>query len=61
MKRLLKYFKSEFPNDVVDIRDSIDLLYQCLNSTVKKIEHLHLIESPSSDTNLSGIVLTLPL
>jgi len=37
LKRLLKYFKSEFPNDVVDIRDSIDLLYQCLNSTVKNI------------------------
>ena len=37
MKKLLKFFKSEFSNDVLDIRDGIELLCQCLNNTIKNI------------------------
>lgn len=37
MKKLLQFFKSEFPNDVLDIRDGIELLCQCLDNTIQNI------------------------
>ena len=37
MKKLLGFFKIEFPNDVMDIRDGIELLCQCLDNTIQNI------------------------
>lgn len=37
MQKVLDFFKSEFPNDAMDIRDCVDLLNQCLVSTVENI------------------------
>jgi len=37
MKKLLDYFKTEFPNDVVEIRDGIDLLCQYLDNAAQSI------------------------
>jgi len=37
MKKVLDFFKFEFPNDVIDIRDGIDLLCQCLDSAAQNI------------------------
>lgn len=38
MKKLLEFFKSEFPNDVIDICDGINLLCQCLDSAAQNIQ-----------------------
>ena len=37
MKKLLEFFKSEFPNDVMDLHDGIELLCQCLDNTIHNI------------------------
>jgi hypothetical protein len=37
MKKLLDFFKTEFPGNVIEIRDGIDLLCQCLDNAVQNI------------------------
>lgn len=37
MKKVLDYFKSEFPDHVIEIRDCIDLLCQCLDNAAQSI------------------------
>lgn len=38
MKKTLDFFKAEFPNDVTNIRDSIDFLDQCLDNVCQSIQ-----------------------
>lgn len=37
MKKLLDYFKNEFPDSVVEIREGIELLCQCLDNSAQSI------------------------
>ncbi len=37
MKKLLDYFKTEFPDSVIEIREGIELLCQCLNNSALSI------------------------
>ncbi len=37
MKKALDYFKTEFPGNVIEIREGIDLLCQCLDSAAESI------------------------
>lgn len=37
MKKLLDYFKKEFPDNVIEIREGIDLLCQCLDNSAQSI------------------------
>ncbi|MDD4753585.1 MAG: hypothetical protein PHT78_10135 [Desulfitobacteriaceae bacterium] len=38
MKKVLDYFKMEFPDHVIEIREGIDLLCQCLDNAVQSID-----------------------
>lgn len=37
MKKLLDYFKTEFPDSVIEIREGIELLCQCLDNSAQNI------------------------
>ncbi|MFZ3101474.1 MAG: hypothetical protein WA113_04620 [Desulfitobacteriaceae bacterium] len=37
MNKLLQFFKGEFPNDIADIRDGIELLCHCLDNAIHNI------------------------